>query len=480
MSAVAVDLDDHVRKQIVIMSLMDFYREFDPRQIPMVESTFYENSKDITGLFDKLLRRYPRAARDRFDDVLSTLRGLDSSSQQQRETMTAQSTMRSKRAQVQELLSQGAALLAAPVPAEFAAGFDRESHDDDDTQSRASGVSESAYGGYGASTQAPSFIGRGSDTGSDLGDASGAHRDDLQMLKQLIEDNRKLADEVAIAEQQVLQKRFEVKYLKTVGTTLSEDSGGSQSEINKNSERSTAAMLMIIADRDRIFEIPCTHAEVTYIRQGPLDAPWSLDDSEHCQVQFQLLEGLSSRKKLGGALAGGAVGSREDNVTPDTSEPPSKVMRTILAIAMRVWSRRRSHTVTERLATGDVLTHTSSILWWQWPTPCEGQRGVAPESLLNPGSFADGFDRALLRVDEEIRAPLAAERRVTPLHDEVCHLLTSTPSQRQRGGTLRDGGDDDDASPTRQETFWKYFVHQYGALSRAAPAPLVGGGGAAL
>ncbi|CUG84259.1 Hypothetical protein, putative, partial [Bodo saltans] len=256
MSVVAVELDDHVRKQIVIMSLMDFYREFDPRQIPMVESTFFEHSKDILGLFEKLLRRYPRVPRGHFDEVVSTLRGLDSSSQQQRDTMKAQSTMRSKRAQVQELLSQGAALLAAPVPAEFAAGFERESRDDDDTQSRASGISESAYGGYGASMMASSFVGRGSDAGSDTGvdGATGSHRDELHMLKQLIEDNRKLADEVAIAEQQVLQKRFEVKYLKTVAAESSSSSPRDSSSVDvnnsgSNEQRRAPTMLMLIIDR---------------------------------------------------------------------------------------------------------------------------------------------------------------------------------------------------------------------------------------
>lgn len=463
-SDVSVELDDHVRKQIVMMCLTDFYRENDPRQLPLVESTFLENSKNITGLFESLLKRYPRVSRDHFDDVMATLRGLDNSSQQQRATKNAQSTMRSKHAQVQELLRDGAALLSEPTPVEFASGLDpgRSTQDttdrDDDEQSRVSGMSASAYG-FGNSRVF------GSDAGSDdIGEATSAgHRDDLQMLKQLIEDNRALAEEVAVAEQQVLQKRFEVKYLKLVSPVV-QGSNSRQKNVPsalhplQSDEIFLSSKLMLVSDRDRQFEVPCTASEVAYIQQGPLEAPWSLDDGDHCHVQFQRLDNQSSKAKRG---------PRDDLALADAEEAPSKVMRTVLAMAMRIWSRNRPHTVIERLPSGDTSTHTSTILWWQWPSPCEGQRGVAPESLLHTNILPDGVDRALLRVDQEINAPQAAARRIDPLlHEEVCHLLAGTPSQH--------GSE----SPNKQDTtFWKYFVQQYGALSRMNSSTTATGGG---
>jgi hypothetical protein len=459
--SMSVELDDHVRKQIVITCLTDFFREFDARQLPLVENTFIENSRDISSLLQSLLKRYPRAPRDRFDDVISTLRGLDNSSQTQRATKGAQSTMRSKHAQVQELLREGAALLAAPAPADY--GDNGNSHRDDDTQSRQSGTSASYLG-------ASQSMYANSDDPMEVEATSNGHRDDLQTLKQLIDDNRRLAQEVAAAEQQVLQKRFEMKYIKLVvapsDRTSSIGSAAAPSHVSSTSLTNDApSVAMIVVDGDRQFEVTCTDAEMTYMQQGPLDAPWSLDESDHCFVHFNSLEGssnhLNAKKQSTVGIRGGLSGVEHAE--------PSKVMRTVVAMAMRVWSRRHPHTVTERLASGEVTTHTSSILWWQWPSPCEGQRGVAPESLLHIHGLLDGVDCALQRVDDEMRAASYAARRVTPLHDEVCHLLTGTPSDL--GGHLTSV---DSSSPDRRDTFWQYFIHQYGALSRSQNVPEMG------
>lgn len=428
--SVVSELDDHVRRKIVESSLTDFFHKYDPRHVSTVEAKCQEHSKNLEGYLAGLLKRYPRAPPDTFDVVLSTLRGLDNAITTQRVAKESQATMRSKHAQVQELLRDGAALLAVSTPSTKFHGDNTVR--DDDSQSHHSGTSQSFYTG--------SFWGGGGETVIEDEDdqaTSQGHQEDLTVLRQLIDDNRRLAREVAIAEQHVLQKRFEVAFIKH---------GVPRADAPRE-DRETA-MTMTITDEDRTFQLPCTSGEMAFIQRGPLEAPWSLDESEHCTVSFQPSEGQRRFPILSSPKRDGSMGGTE----------PAKVIRTVLAMAMRVWARRSPHSVIERFSNGDATTHTSSILWWQWPTICEGHRGVVPESLLDE-SFAIGA--GVGRIGGVVQSNHPKGQGTAALHDEVCRLLATTPNT---GPSSVAEPNELQSSPSK-DAFWRYFLQQHRALS---------------
>lgn len=434
-----VDLNQHLRRQFVVSKLTEFFRDVDPRKLWTVDSLYQQYAENPEALLDMLLEKYPRAPRDTFDELRVSLDSLSATSETEYEQAATSKT--AQQARVFELLRRGNELLETPIPKAVRSASQPM---DEDGSRFAEDDDRSRYSSYHRST---SFASASQAAGDD--DESGEeYVEDMRTLRQLIADNRALSHQVAIAEQQVMQKRFEILFQKVVLPSVASRSNAATA--------SSAPLTLIIEDNSRVFQVTCSEAEMKYVTDGALSAPWSFDESQHCLVSFRRYKTNRSRG------LGGFVSGQDTEPGSEFAEEPRQCIRSVMSMAMRVWSRFIPHTVTEALPTGDAVTHPSTVLWWQWPTTCHLQRGVTPRALVS--HTASEFDVGL-----PVKKELATSERpsdVSGLHSEVANLLLSTPSKWIR----HDASDQAGGADQNSETYWVHFMQQYRELTaRAAP-----------
>jgi hypothetical protein len=217
------------------------------------------------------------------------------------------------------------------------------------------------------------------------------YRRQLSELDTLVEENVKLAQQVADAELSVLHARFRVllEHCRSPKSGLSQDCGPGDR--------------MVIAMDGRRFSVPISDALWRYLLEGPCRAPLPARTSGAVLCRVDVL-GLRRAANFAGA----------------------EIDANIMAAAMREWARQVPHVVTEELAdaphrraplghapgqrsemtygqsgasgsggAGGFRFHTSGSLWWSWPSPVQKHAGVQAQSLF--ADAGDGNDAAIAR-----------------------------------------------------------------------------------
>ena len=454
-------LPDVVQRQLATHKLTKFYKAFAPEKLANVPMLYDTYRTALPKLFAELLVRYPRCPRDFFDDVLPNLSiapaaeasytfnstALPSPLQQPRgasmfspdssyNSSSLHATQRSvfgndagemSRANHQESISSALALLqrgeslleatpSVPMTRGSAAPDEQTSslelgHNDDNEV----GLDDDVAGHQ-------SFNQRG-------GDDSFKKKIDQEALdlRLLIQENRQLARDVATVEQQVLQRRFELMFLKLV-------------EVSTSDESPSSKVLMTIRDdqrSERVFVVECSAQHRYYMMESAIAAPHAPVKRDMCTLVFR-------------------AGS---NVEQHTAQ------RNVVAMAMRVWSRKAPHTVSELpLVEGSdtvVVFHPSTTLWWQWPELCTTLAGVTPQPmlhLLTPQSMLSSTYLPALVAKRENDDAVAAQDRGCPIHPQVANVFAEAPPPPSASLT------NSDAPATT--AFWSHFVLQWETLSQ--------------
>lgn len=437
MTDVQVSMDEHVKRHIVVRRLQDFYRQYCPKKLPIVDSDYSKHHSSINDHFSDLLRRYPQCPRDFFKDVTSVLTGLQESAEDQAQRdaqVTDPASNRSHMSVVAELLQRGEELLQLSPPRELRAVTTADSSDDDNDDV----VSKRSGGYYSATDVSGSQFGDDPEMDNELAATSDRHLSELRALKDLVDENHRLSQEVALAEQQVLQKRFEISFFKLVIGPL-HDSGADKVQ------EAAADILMTVEDGKRVFQIPCTPSQQQYVIQGPLAVPLTSNPSDYCKVSFTRIRRQTKQQRVDD------FGSRASAETDPMSiyfGTGFQVVSVVMAMAMRVWSRSLLHTITEvslKENSDEVHYHPSTTFWWQWPSPCEHGRGVAPEQLFSKQPVA--------LQSRPLASPMLATKS---LHHNVVGLLDKAPKVPANPDFVSVGASD--------QQFWTHFLDQYEQL----------------
>lgn len=300
--------------------LVDFYAMVNPEKVGDVDKILQAFNGDEEKLFQQLHIKYVDSLRNRLDEhqrereeeLLARARALGTDlppPPPPPEIKLAGLT-------VEQLIEQGNALMAsAPEPPLM---LDRSS------------------GGKGGGNR------RGAPT--DIPLITGDHEvvSALEALHATSELNIKLVQEVAVAEQSVLQSRFRVilsKCLKAFNNAPNH--------------------LLVINDMHggKEFQVALSDAVWAFLREAVLDTP--------------LLHATSVRVSVSSSHTGGTT----------------QVDRNILAAALREWSAQCPHTVAQRMpdrGSNAWKFETSRTAWWTWPSMPSLREAVPGRSMIYP------------------------------------------------------------------------------------------------
>lgn len=252
----------------------------------------------------------------------------------------------------------------------------------------------------------------------------------LEQLHVLTEANLSLAQDVAIAEQSVLQSRFRV----ILGKCL-------------KSFNNAANHLLVINDIHAgiEFQVALSDAVWAYLKEAVLDTP--------------LIHTNSVRVTVSASHAGGTT---------------TQVDRNILASALREWSAQSPHTVAQRKSGGRWSFATSRTAWWMWPSTPAMRDAVPGKSLIYPTIHR-----------EQHRATNLNDASFPSLRDLISARAATTVGGNDNNVKMNhnyssNGGNKSATSPNaalydparQQPGYWDHFAHQMSVLQSA---PQLGG-----
>jgi hypothetical protein len=469
-----------VHRQLAIHKLARFYKTYAPEKVSNVPFVYETYKATMATLFKELLERYPRCPKDYFDDVRPNLalpaEGDDVSLQRShfgdgsqmpsplRGSNTPAVSMSSSYAspftqslQVERRIDPDTSLAAAM--ALLARGESLlESTPAFDAVAAANKAAKKAAGAFAnnSTSSAEAVPPAGQDKSDavksldyskfeleeDADGAADAVRREERDLRSIIVENRALIREVALAEQQVLQRRFEVMYLKLVELPAS----AAQQKKDKDDDR---LHLLTICDEhrsQRVFNVQASTEQLQFFMESAVAAPHALSKDDMCVV---------------------LVTKYTDCQT--SSAERYVAQRNIVAMAMRVWSRKSPFTVTEvkggaqsQIVDGPssvIGFHSSTTLWWQWPELCTTLSSQPPEpmlKMLNSTSLTGSATYLPALVSKLESAGENAPRY--PVHPQVAKVFTDAPAvPSDPAAAAADGAE--------TVTFWSHFLLQWETLA---------------
>lgn len=305
---------DAVRREIVETKLTDFYATHCPSKIHHVREIYEAYAEDLPQLFRTLLDKYPRAPRNTFEEVRQL---IDAAPACPRTDMGGSSSTddhlhdRMAPLTVAGLLDDGDQLLAASPP--------------------------------------PPPMPTQAALNAQLAEAAASE------LHSIVEENLRLAQQVADAELAVLHTRFRVLMARAVRAGAADQAPDAT---------------MCIADANRSFEVAVNSVLWRYMMEGVLACPGARSLTSECKV----------------ACAVHAPSTRDQPLAADSN---------LVAAAMREWAAALPHTVSEVLHGHHRRFFSGSLLWWMWPAP--PQRKEKPPAVSLFADATDGSDKAISR-----------------------------------------------------------------------------------
>jgi hypothetical protein len=479
-AAAVVGINRAVKREVVETKLGQFYRQHCPAKALNIHEIYEAYENHLPDLFRQLLDKYPKAPPDTFDDVLAIIAPKPTPTAPSTSSPTESAAFgaigncgtsfsrgTSEAGCPRALSAAGSMVLGrSPLPHDLAAARSQqgvgptfEPHAGSQHQPSAlkSSASQSARrpksenatvnfdftgagGGRGAGTVA-ALLAQGQallESSPSVPDSRTAvasrqqalgYRRQLDSLDHLVEENLKLAQQVADAELAVLHARFRVM----LEACLDSD---------RYSNKVAPGDRLVIECDGRRFNVPLSEAHFRYMLEGPCRAP---------------LPAATSAAKLAKISVVGLAAAQAFGV--------AQIDANILAAAMREWARHTPHTVTEEsfnqasspasspysgarrglLSRGstDLRFHTSSTLWWAWPSPVARVDEVQAVSL-----FADASDGT----DAAIAAALQEQLRTDPVASATLDALGLTPN----------------TPLTSLPGFWTHLLNHWEALRRDA------------